>query len=144
MSLIFGCRHSQMDHLYKEEMMEAKNKGVFKEIYTAYSRDPNRKKEYVQDIIRNQLPTELFQLLSSSKGHLYVCGDVTMAQDVSKTVQELIATLGAMSLNDAASYLTKLKDENRYHEDIFGLTLRMREVATKIRSTSLNYWQETK
>ncbi|XP_043560201.1 nitric oxide synthase, brain-like isoform X1 [Chiloscyllium plagiosum] len=144
MSLIFGCRYSQMDHLYKEEMMEAKNKGVFKEIYTAYSRDPDRKKEYVQDIIRNQLPNELFQILSSSKGHLYVCGDVTMAQDVSKTVQEIIATVGMMSLNDAASYLTKLKDENRYHEDIFGLTLRTREVATKIRSTSLNYWQETK
>ncbi|XP_041050943.1 nitric oxide synthase, brain-like [Carcharodon carcharias] len=144
MILIFGCRHSQMDHLYKEEVMVAKEKGVFKEIYTAYSRDPGWKKVYVQEIIQTQLPVELFHILNSMKGHLYVCGDVTMAQEVAKTVQEIIAAQGDMSLNDAATYIAKLQDENRYHEDIFGVTLRTREVTTKIRSTSLTCWQGTK
>uniref|UniRef100_UPI00398EA18C nitric oxide synthase 1-like n=1 Tax=Pristiophorus japonicus TaxID=55135 RepID=UPI00398EA18C len=144
MTLIFGCRQSEMDHIYNEEMIEAKNKGVFKEIYTAYSREPGKKKVYVQDIIQNQLAVELYQILHSLKGHLYICGDVTMAQEVAKTVQELIAGQGAMSLNEAAAYIANLKDENRYHEDIFGVTLRTREVATKFRSTSLSYWQATK
>ncbi|XP_078067325.1 nitric oxide synthase 1-like [Mustelus asterias] len=143
MILIFGCRHPQMDHLYKEEMMEAKKKGVFKEIYTAYSRDPDRKKVYVQDIIQTQLSVELFHILHSRKGHLYICGDVTMAQEVAKTIQEIVASQGDMSFNDAATYIAKLKDENRYHEDIFGVTLRTWEVTTKIRS-SLTYWWGTK
>ncbi|XP_038631288.1 nitric oxide synthase, brain-like [Scyliorhinus canicula] len=144
MTLIFGCRRSQMDHLYREEMMDAKMKGVFKEIYTAYSREPDKKKVYVQDIIQNQLSDELYHILNSMNGHLYICGDVTMAQDVTKTVQEIIASQGDMNFNDAATYIAKLKDENRYHEDIFGVTLRTREVTTKIRSTSLTYWQGTK
>lgn len=44
MILVFGCRQSQMDHIYKEETIQAKNKEVFKELYTAYSREPGRPK----------------------------------------------------------------------------------------------------
>lgn len=33
-----------MDHIYKEETIQAKNKGVFKELYTAYSREPGKPK----------------------------------------------------------------------------------------------------
>ncbi|XP_072115018.1 nitric oxide synthase 1-like [Mobula birostris] len=144
MTLIFGCRYSDKDHIYKEEMMRAKKRGVFREIYAAYSREQEGKKVYVQDIIRNQLSEELFWALDSQKGHLYICGDVTMAQDVSQTVQEIIAAQGSLSLTEAAAYIARLKDENRYHEDIFGLTLRTREVTTKVRSASFTYWQQSK
>uniref|UniRef100_A0A4W5LLS3 nitric-oxide synthase (NADPH) n=1 Tax=Hucho hucho TaxID=62062 RepID=A0A4W5LLS3_9TELE len=44
MILVFGCRQSQIDHIYKEETIQAKNKDVFKELYTAYSREPGRPK----------------------------------------------------------------------------------------------------
>lgn len=44
MLLVFGCRQSQMDHIYKEETIQAKNKEVFRELYTAYSREPGRPK----------------------------------------------------------------------------------------------------
>lgn len=44
MILVFGCRQSEMDHIYKEETLQAKNKGVFKELYTAYSREPGKPK----------------------------------------------------------------------------------------------------
>lgn len=44
MVLVFGCRQSQMDHIYKEETIQAKNKAVFKELYTAYSREPDKPK----------------------------------------------------------------------------------------------------
>ncbi|XP_051899610.1 nitric oxide synthase, endothelial-like [Pristis pectinata] len=67
-----------------------------------------------------------------------------MAQDVSRTVQEIIAAQGSLSLSEAATYIAKLKDDNRYHEDIFGITLRTREVTTKVRSTSFTCWQQSK
>lgn len=44
MILVFGCRQSEMDHIYKEETIQAKNKEVFKELYTAYSREPGKPK----------------------------------------------------------------------------------------------------
>lgn len=44
MILVFGCRQSEIDHIYKEETIQAKNKTVFKELYTAYSREPGKPK----------------------------------------------------------------------------------------------------
>uniref|UniRef100_A0AAX7TCI6 Nitric oxide synthase n=1 Tax=Astatotilapia calliptera TaxID=8154 RepID=A0AAX7TCI6_ASTCA len=134
MILVFGCRQSEMDHIYKEETIQAKNKGVFKELYTAYSREPGKPKKYVQDVLREHLSETVYQCLRQEGGHIYVCGDVTMAGDVLKTVQQIIKQQGNMSLEDAGFFISKLRDENRYHEDIFGVTLRTYEVTNRIRS----------
>lgn len=49
MILVFGCRQSEIDHIYKEETIQAKNKNVFKELYTAYSREPGKPKVLTAD-----------------------------------------------------------------------------------------------
>uniref|UniRef100_A0A8C7ZH57 Nitric oxide synthase n=1 Tax=Oryzias sinensis TaxID=183150 RepID=A0A8C7ZH57_9TELE len=144
MILVFGCRQSEMDHIYKEETLQAKNKGVFKELYTAYSREPGKPKKYVQDVLREHLSEMVYQCLKKEGGHIYVCGDVTMAGDVLKTVQQIVKQQGNMSLEDAGFYISKLRDENRYHEDIFGVTLRTYEVTNRIRSESIAYIEENK
>ncbi|XP_047674995.1 nitric oxide synthase, brain isoform X1 [Tachysurus fulvidraco] len=144
MILVFGCRQSQMDHIYKEETIQAKNKEVFKELYTAYSREPGRPKKYVQDVLREQLSETVYQRLREEGGHIYVCGDVTMAGDVLKTIQQIVKLHGNMSLEDAGFYISKLRDENRYHEDIFGVTLRTYEVTNRLRSESIAYIEESK
>ncbi|KAK6313507.1 nitric oxide synthase, brain isoform X1 [Coregonus clupeaformis] len=144
MILVFGCRQSQIDHIYKEETIQAKNKEVFKELYTAYSREPGRPKKYVQDVLREQLSETVYQCLKEEGGHIYVCGDVGMAGDVLKTVQQIIKLQGNMTLEDAGFYISKLRDENRYHEDIFGVTLRTYEVTNRLRSESIAYIEESK
>uniref|UniRef100_A0A1A8CCL5 Nitric oxide synthase n=1 Tax=Nothobranchius kadleci TaxID=1051664 RepID=A0A1A8CCL5_NOTKA len=144
MILVFGCRQSEMDHIYKEETIQAKNKDVFTELYAAYSREPGKPKKYVQDILREHLSEKVYQCLRREGGHIYVCGDVTMAGDVLKTVQQIIKQQGNMSLEDAGFYVSKLRDENRYHEDIFGVTLRTYEVTNRIRSESIAYIEENK
>ncbi|KAJ3603901.1 hypothetical protein NHX12_028642 [Muraenolepis orangiensis] len=133
--LVFGCRQSQMDHIYKEETIQAKNKEVFKELYTAYSREPGKPK---------QLSETLYQCLKEEGGHVYVCGDVTMAGDVLKTIQHIVKLQGDMSLEDAGFFISKLRDENRYHEDIFGVTLRTYEVTNRLRSESIAFIEESK
>uniref|UniRef100_A0A9J7XB26 Nitric oxide synthase n=1 Tax=Cyprinus carpio carpio TaxID=630221 RepID=A0A9J7XB26_CYPCA len=137
MILVFGCRQSQIDHIYKEETIQAKNKEVFKELYTAYSREPGKPKKYVQDVLREQLSETVYKYLREEGGHIYVCGDVTMAGDVLKTVQQIFKLHGNMSLEDAGFYISKLRDEHRYHEDIFGVTLRTYEVTNRLRSESI-------
>ncbi|KAI7789285.1 putative nitric oxide synthase [Triplophysa rosa] len=144
MILVFGCRQSQIDHIYKEETIQARNKGVFKELYTAYSREPGKPKKYVQDVLREQLSETVYKQLREEGGHIYVCGDVTMAGDVLKTVQQIFKLHGNMSLEDAGFYISKLRDENRYHEDIFGVTLRTYEVTNRLRSESIAYIEENK
>ncbi|XP_062399931.1 nitric oxide synthase, brain [Sardina pilchardus] len=144
MLLVFGCRQSEIDHIYKEETLQAKNKGMFKELYTAYSREPGRPKKYVQDALREQLSETVYKCLREEGGHIYVCGDVTMAGDVLKTVQQIMKQHGNMTLEDAGFYISKLRDENRYHEDIFGVTLRTYEVTNRLRSESIAYIEESK
>ncbi|MBN3304291.1 NOS1 protein, partial [Amia calva] len=144
MILVFGCRQSKMDHIYKEETIQAKNKGVFKELYTAYSREPGKPKKYVQDVLREQLAETVYTSLKEQGGHIYVCGDVTMAGDVLKTIQHIVKVQGNMPLEDAGFYISKLRDENRYHEDIFGVTLRTYEVTNRLRSESIAFIEESK
>ena len=44
MTLVFGCRSAESDHLYKEEVLEMKRRGVLGTISTAYSRQPSQAK----------------------------------------------------------------------------------------------------
>lgn len=44
LTLVFGCRHPQEDHLYQEEMLQMARKGVLHEVHTAYSRLPGQPK----------------------------------------------------------------------------------------------------
>ncbi|KAL7977920.1 hypothetical protein Chor_010872 [Crotalus horridus] len=93
---------------------------------------------YVQDLLRLHLADHVFEVLSQREGHVYVCGDVTMATGVLQTIQHILAQEGRMSLVEAGDAISELRDQNRYHEDIFGLTFRTQEVASRIRSLSFS------
>ncbi|XP_025774575.1 nitric oxide synthase, inducible [Puma concolor] len=120
MTLVFGCRRPDEDHLYREEMLEMAQKGVLHEVHTAYSRLPGQPKVYVQDILRQQLASEVLRVLHEEQGHLYVCGDVRMARDVAQTLKHLLAAKLSLSEEQVEDYFFQLKSQKRYHEDIFG------------------------
>ncbi|XP_039593239.1 nitric oxide synthase, endothelial-like [Polypterus senegalus] len=142
MILVFGCRKSEWDHIYREDVEEAKSKGALSAVYTAYSRETTTK-VYVQDILQQQMATLVFQTLYEQNGHMYVCGDVNMAKNVLKTVQQIVASHSGMALSEAGDYLSKLRDQQRIHEDIFGVTLRTQEVTSQARNLfSLRYEKE--
>ncbi|KAJ8779343.1 hypothetical protein J1605_012805 [Eschrichtius robustus] len=144
MVLVFGCRQSKIDHIYREETLQAKSKGVFRELYTAYSREPDKPKKYVQDILQEQLAEPVYRALKEQGGHIYVCGDVTMAADVLKAIQRIMTQQGKLSVEDAGVFISRLRDDNRYHEDIFGVTLRTYEVTNRLRSESIAFIEESK
>ncbi|XP_049716956.1 nitric oxide synthase, inducible isoform X1 [Elephas maximus indicus] len=120
MTLVFGCRRPDEDHIYREEMLEMARKGALHEVHTAYSRLPGQPKVYVQDILRHQLAGEVLRVLHKEQGHLYVCGDVRMARDVEQTLKQLVATKLSLSEEQVEDYFFQLKSQKRYHEDIFG------------------------
>ncbi|XP_066441474.1 nitric oxide synthase 3 isoform X1 [Eleutherodactylus coqui] len=138
MTLVFGCRCAELDHIYKEETFDAQKRGALSQIYTAFSRQPDCPKTYVQDILRTQLACYVYEVLRQKNGNMYICGDVTMATDVLQTVQLILVSQGDMSIVEAGDYIGELRDQNRYHEDIFGITLRTQEVTSRVRCQSMS------
>ncbi|KAF2973584.1 hypothetical protein EK904_003990 [Melospiza melodia maxima] len=120
MTLLFGCRQPDLDHIYREETEEMKRRGVLRDVYTAYSRLPGQEKVYVQDILQGQLEARVCEMLHGQQGHVYVCGDVRMARDVAAALRALLARALHLSPQQANEYLQQLKSQKRYHEDIFG------------------------
>ncbi|ROL51390.1 Nitric oxide synthase, inducible [Anabarilius grahami] len=120
MTLLFGCRDSQTDHLYKVETLKLRLDGILDNVNTAYSRQPGKQKMYVQDVLREQLSEKALEVLHKNAGHLYVCGGMNMARDVASTLQDILVNKTGMTITEAGEYLERLKVEKRYHEDIFG------------------------
>lgn len=50
MVLVFGCRQSKIDHIYREEALQAKSKGS-SENCAAYSREPDKPKGKPQPVM---------------------------------------------------------------------------------------------
>nr|XP_055241967.1 nitric oxide synthase, inducible-like [Gorilla gorilla gorilla]XP_055242054.1 nitric oxide synthase, inducible-like [Gorilla gorilla gorilla] len=86
MTLVFECRSPNEDHIYQEEMLEMARKGVLPAVSTAYSCLPGKPKVCVQDILQQQLASEVLCVLHKEPGHLYVCRAVCMAWDVAHTL----------------------------------------------------------
>lgn len=59
-----------------------------------------------------------------------------MAEDVYQTLKQIIQTHSQMTDKEVEAYMLSLRDENRYHEDIFGITLRTAEVHNRSRETA--------
>lgn len=64
---------------------------------------------YVQDILRTELAAEVHRVLCLERGHMFVCGDVTMATSVLQTVQRILATEGDMELDEAGDVIGVLR-----------------------------------
>lgn len=100
-----------------------------------------------------QCSATVFKTLMEQNGHIYVCGDVSMAEDVNKTLKCILQENGVQDV-ELAIYSLKvcylkvdrtrnlnnpihLQESQRYHEDIFGITLRTAEVTNKGRSDAM-------
>lgn len=73
----------------------------------------------MQDVLQEQLAQTVFKALKEQGGHIYVCGDVTMAGDVLKTVQRIVRQQGQLSVEEAGAFISKLRVSSvcttRYH-----------------------------
>ncbi|XP_065076781.1 nitric oxide synthase isoform X2 [Ochlerotatus camptorhynchus] len=132
--LFFGCRTKKVD-LYRDEKEEMLRSGILDRVFLALSREENVPKTYVQDLALKESDS-IIDLIWNEKAHIYVCGDVTMAEHVYQTLRRILATKLNKTESEMEKYMLSLRDENRYHEDIFGITLRTAEVHNKSRATA--------
>jgi len=115
--LFFGERSAATDYLYREELETMRSDGHLTRLDTAFSRD-NSQKVYVQDRMMEQAPL-LWSWLRDGAS-VYVCGDASrMAKDVNRTLCQIAQEQGAMPAEAAEEYVDALKDQHRYHRDVY-------------------------
>lgn len=69
---------------------------------------------YVQDRLHEKAP-ELYRQLVKECGHLYVCGDVIMADGVNKAVREILREQGKITEEKAEALMDKLRVCRYFH-----------------------------
>ncbi len=115
--LFFGHQRRDTDFFYEDEFVDMKAKNVLTRLSLAWSRDTSEK-FYVQDRMR-QVGRDLWAWLAEG-AHIYVCGDAKrMAKDVERALVDIVAQHGVRSLDDAIAFVTNLKKQDRYHQDVY-------------------------
>ncbi|KAL7537476.1 hypothetical protein ACHAXR_007839 [Thalassiosira sp. AJA248-18] len=92
--LFFGCRHSDHDYLYQQELEKFKADGILTNLYAAFSRDDKEKKMYVQTFMKNdtQCGKRLVEMIMEKQASVYICGDGNvMGRDVQEAIVSLLA-----------------------------------------------------
>lgn len=139
--LFFGCRNRGMD-LYKEEKEKALADGVLSKVFLALSREDSVEKKHIQTLLEDE-GAEISRMLLDENGHFYVCGDCKMAEEVQQKLKEIMKKHAKMTEQEYEEFILNLMDENRYHEDIFGITLRTAEVQSASREFAKRTRQES-
>ncbi|KAI8979229.1 cytochrome P450 [Mycotypha africana] len=124
--LFFGCRRSDQDYIYNEELEDFVKTGVISHLHVAFSRSTDRSpKKYVQHQILSNA-TEVWSLIYPSDPNakpatVYVCGSGAMSRDVRRTFRSMALAFGAARDEEEADKLIdKLGDEGRYLCDVWG------------------------
>jgi sulfite reductase (NADPH) flavoprotein alpha-component len=115
--LFFGERSAKTDFLYREELEAMRADGHLTRLDTAFSRD-QADKVYVQDKMMEQAPQ--FWSWLQDGASVYVCGDASrMAKDVHAALHAIVEKHGGMSSHAAEEYVQTMKEEHRYHRDVY-------------------------
>ncbi|MEO6801979.1 MAG: sulfite reductase subunit alpha [Granulicella sp.] len=115
--LFFGERSANTDFLYREEFESMQSDKHLTRLDLAFSRDQERK-VYVQDKMLERAP--LFWSWLQEGATIYVCGDAArMAKDVDDAIRSIVEQQGRVNKEDAFEYVQALKDQHRYHRDVY-------------------------
>ncbi|KAL3801953.1 hypothetical protein HJC23_010297 [Cyclotella cryptica] len=129
--VFFGCRYSDHDWLYREEMDEFKSVGILSNLFTAFSREGGNcdEKMYVQTVMQKDKSCgrRLINMIMEKDASVYVCGD---GNAMGRDVQDTIVNLLADEMNDSCSgdsdakesavaYLNQMKASGRFVLDIW-------------------------
>jgi sulfite reductase (NADPH) flavoprotein alpha-component len=115
--LFFGERSAATDFLYRDELHAMQADGHLTRLDLAFSRDQGHK-IYVQNKMIEQGQT--FWKWLQDGASVYVCGDASqMAKDVDAAMHRIAEEQGQLDSEAAAEYIRELKDQHRYHRDVY-------------------------
>jgi len=124
MDLFFGCRRTDHDWIYKNEMETFKKDSILTNLYTAFSRQDPNKKVYVQNLLNDEdgvTGKRMVDLVMNKDAAVYVCGDGNaMGKDVQEALVALLVRFGGMKdLEEGRAYLENMKKNRKFLLDIW-------------------------
>lgn len=128
-TLYFGCRNHS-DFLYEPQLKAWLERGVLTNLHVAFSR-LTEQRVYVQTLMQQQAAS-LWQQLSHPQCHYYVCGDARMADNVFDVFMHIAKSEGELSHIDAVKLFDKMKQENRFSTDVWGVTLNFKQAIKQV------------
>jgi len=115
--LYFGHQRSDFDFFYEDELKAMRKDGHLHRLTLAWSRD-GKEKIYVHHRMRDD-GRDIWAWLQEG-AHVYVCGDATrMAKDVEMALVDIVAQHGARAVDQAARFVSELKKQGRYQQDVY-------------------------
>ncbi len=115
--LFFGCR-TRHDRLYVDELADFATTANVRS-YMAFSREPGQERRYAQHEMLARAD-EIWSLIDDG-AQIYVCGNArTLAPGVRAALTRIASDKKGLSGADADDWLTGMRREHRYLEDIWG------------------------
>ena len=114
--LIFGCRNQYGDYFFKDEWDDlARTEGL--KVLTAFSREKNKPREYVQDKIRANGDL-IREAVLRRAGRIYLCGSSgNMPKGVREALLDVMAEHDAMGREGAEHYLDQMEKDGRFKQE---------------------------
>ena len=107
-AIFYGGYKTQELDIYKEKW-KYNNMGAIVLVLTAHSWEAAIEREFVQHKMMMDANTRrIYELLDSHGGHIYVCGDFYMANDVKSVVVSIFQEYGSFNTDEAVSALENL------------------------------------
>ena len=119
--LFFGCR-SDHEVLYKDQPLGWESSGVISKFHLAQSRQEGVRSQYVQDTLEDYGKQLVELLLSQRQTHVYICGDIVMANACKERCIMLLREYGNMSKLTATRFVSNMQINNRWQLDVWGMT----------------------
>lgn len=116
--LVFGCRNESGDYFFHREW-EHLSKAEDLTVLTAFSRDKDKPREYVQDRIRANA-SSIREALLRQNGKVYVCGSSgNMPKGVREALLDVLSNDNdsIMTRENAESYLDNMEKAGRYKQE---------------------------
>uniref|UniRef100_A0A0K0EZ68 NADPH--cytochrome P450 reductase n=1 Tax=Strongyloides venezuelensis TaxID=75913 RepID=A0A0K0EZ68_STRVS len=118
MHLFFGCRHPEIDYIYKEELENYHNSGLLTTLNAAFSRVPGKDKVYVQHLLWEKRE-DIWKTIDSG-AYIYVCGDAkNMSKDVQNKFIAIFQEIGGLNEDESHKLLKTLERQKRYQTDVW-------------------------
>eukprot|EP00640_Fibrocapsa_japonica_P000889 CAMPEP_0113933598 /NCGR_PEP_ID=MMETSP1339-20121228/740_1 /TAXON_ID=94617 /ORGANISM="Fibrocapsa japonica" /LENGTH=678 /DNA_ID=CAMNT_0000934937 /DNA_START=174 /DNA_END=2210 /DNA_ORIENTATION=+ /assembly_acc=CAM_ASM_000762 len=115
--LYFGCRRSDEDYIYREELEAFILDGTLSSLRVAFSRE-KKQKVYVQHLLLED-GADLYHRLHEEKAHVYVCGGTQMGHDVGAALVKIVSDHGGMGTKSAEEYVKSLQTSGRMVQELW-------------------------
>lgn len=114
--LFYGCRYSNRDFLYKEQLHEFLENNTLDRLCACFSREGS-KRVYVQNVIEDNENDFVAKVLNE-KAAVYVCGDAkNMVKDVRNCVVSCISRFSSISYQMADEVVKQLEVDGKYIQE---------------------------